>query len=425
MVEEQTAFLYELARNSEELKLLEYLTEAEKPIVRYRAAELIGGLPSSTTSDVQKPVTQTLVRTAKHDDHDAVRAASMDALYLRDESALERLIGEIAAGGIDDPPMWMRIDRLTEWLESDHAEFRLVAAAAAGKISDERAVPKLVGCFRHPDVRVRTRAAVACGKIGDPRCIDALTARLEDSHDQVRREAATALASIGTEAAIEALAPGARSDTESVRVIAHDALGADDSLESLGLLVEGLDDRSDLVRRTATRSLLEILANAPPERSHTVRNEIVNEIADAEPRDIESQLLSILGGNQPAHIRRNATWLLGHLVDNTSDRLEDVQATLIDALDDPDEITAKFATSALVELEDSTLVDHLQAFVKQESISETARSRANFILEKIERSRGPSREAVTNSVEFTYIDDPSDYTASKRDRDRDRTDESS
>lgn len=414
MSEEETTFLYELARNAEELKLLEYLTDAEKPIIRYRAAELLGGLTTSRNQEARERATRALRRTAKTDDHEAVRAAAIDALYLRDEDALEALVEEVAAAGADDPPAWTRVDHITEWLEADYPEFRLIAADALGRIGDESAVPALVGVLDDPDVRVRVRAVEACGEIGDPRAIDALADHLEDSHDQVRREAATALAKIGTEAAMAALAPAARSRTESVRVIAIDALGSAGSLEALPLLIDGLEDNGELVRRTATRSILELLANAPPDRSHTIRNEVADAVVDASPPDLESQLLTILSGNQPAHLRRNAIWLLGQIVDADSDRLEAVHEHLIAALDDPDEITAKFATSALVELENTGLAARLRRTIEDGDLGETAQSRAEFVLEKIRRKRGPSKEAVTNSVEFTYVDDPSDYTAKKR-----------
>lgn len=415
MREGETAFLYELARNSEELKLLEYLTEADEPIIRYRAAELLGGLTTGTSPDVQERIHRTLQRTARGDDHDEVRAAAIDALYLRDEEFLEELIDEVAAGGLDDPPEWMGVDRPTEWLDADYAEFRLVAAAALGRIGDRTATSALVDAFTDPDVRVRARAVRACGAIGDPRCIDALASRLDDGHDQVRRAAARALASIGTEEAIAALAPAARSDTEEVRVIAVGELGAAGSLEPLPLLVEALDDRSELVRRTATRSVLELLASAPSDRSHAVREDVAERVVDAAPPDIVSQLLSILNGNQPGPIRRNATWLLGQLVRSDLECPDGAQAYLVEALDDPDEITAKFAMSALVDLDDSGVVTRLRRFVRSDEPSETAVSRAEFVLGK-KRDPGPSREAVSNSVEFTYVSDPSDYTAKKRDR---------
>lgn len=416
MRDDETTFLYELARDSEELKLLEYVTESEKPIVRYRAAELIGGLTSGSNPDVRERVADVLRRTAKRDEHDAVRAAAIDALYLRDEDALEELIDEAAAGGLDEPPAWMRIDRLTDWLEADHAEFRLVAAAALGQIGDERATPALVDVVTDPDVRVRTRAVSACGSIADPRAIGALAGRLDDTHDQVRREAATALATIGTADAVAALRPAVHSDTESVRVIAVDALATSGSLEVLPLLAAGLNDSSELVRRTATRSVLSLLASAPPERSHAIRNRISEAVLEASPPDLERQLLTILGGNQPAHVRRNATWLLGQIVDGDSDRLEDVQRRLIATLDDPDELTAKVATSALVELEGETLTAQLREAIDGRTLSGPAESRAKFVLEKLRRSRSASREAVTNSIEFTYVEEPTDYPVTSDDR---------
>ncbi|THE64783.1 HEAT repeat domain-containing protein [Salinadaptatus halalkaliphilus] len=421
MLDDDTTFLYDLARNSEELQLIEYLTGAEKPMIRHRAAELLGGLTTGTSPEVQERITRALHRTAKADDSDAVRAAAIDALYLRNEDSLESLIDAVTEGDIDDTPAWMRTERVTDWLESDHAELRLIAAAALGRIGDRAATEPLVGVFDDPDVRVRARAVQSCGQLGDPRCVDALAARLTDGHDQVRREAAAALASIGTESALQALAPAARSDSEAVRRIALGELGRFETLEPLPLLLEGLDDSDELVRRTATRSLLELLANAPSDSSHDVRNEVASAVMSATPPDLVSQLLTILGGNQPDYIRRNATWLLGQVVDSETARLQDAQTTLVEALDDPDDITAKFAMSTLSELEGANLLVRLRRYAERDDISAAARSRAEFVCQKLEGS--PSRTAVTNAVEVTYVSDPADYTAKKRERDIESADE--
>ncbi|WP_049924956.1 HEAT repeat domain-containing protein [Halopiger goleimassiliensis] len=411
---EETTFLYELARNGDRLKLIEYLTQADNPVVRERAAELLGGLTTGPDPDVQDRITRALRRTAKHDESDAVRAAAIDALYLRDESALEDLVAAVADAGLDETPPWMTADRPADWLESPHPEFRMLAAAALGRIGDPAAVPALVAVFDDHDVRVRAEAVEACGEIGDPRCIEPLANRLDDDQDRVRREAASALAAIGTEAARRALAPAVRSNTESVRVIAVGELGAFGNLEPLPLLIEGLQDSSELVRRTATRSLIELLANAPSERSHEMRNAIGAAIAEAELPDLAAQLRTVLGGNQPTYVRRNATWLLGQVADSDADDFGSIVASLVDALDDSDEMTAKFAMSTLVDLDDPTVARRLREFLRDDGSSDRARQRAEFVLERVRE--GPSKEVVSNAVEFTYVSDPADYTTKKRER---------
>ncbi|EMA36677.1 HEAT repeat domain-containing protein [Halobiforma nitratireducens] len=421
MREGDTAFLYELARESEELKLLEYLTEAEKPIIRYRAAELLGGLNTGTSERVQERIGRALLRTARTDESDDVRAAAIDAMYLRSEGYLDQLIDEVAGADLEEPPDWMAVDRTVDWLETEYPEFRLVAAAAAGRAGDENATKALVDVFTDSDVRVRANAVQACGKIGDPRAIDALAERLDDPQERVRRTAAAALASIGTDRAVEALAPAARSDSESVRVIAVGELDRFGSLEPLSLLIDGLEDRSELVRRTAARTLIELIANAPADRSHEIRREIADAVFEASSPDLTTQLLAILGGNQPAYVRRNAIWLLGRVAENESEPGTEVLERLVEALDDPDELAAKFALSALNELDGPVLIDRLRTFVERDGPSEAARSKAELVLRKKTTESGPSREAVTNSVEFTYVSEPADYTAKKRERDGEST----
>ncbi|MEY7849932.1 HEAT repeat domain-containing protein [Natrarchaeobius sp. A-rgal3] len=419
MPEEDPTFLYELARNSEELKLIEYLTGSEKPIIRYRAAEILGGLASSKSDDARERVLRALLRTARHDENDSVRASAIDAIYLRDEDSLGQLIADLAGERIDDVPDWVGIDRTTDWLEAEYPEFRMLAAAALGRIGDERAIPDLLGACTDSDLRVRTRAVRACGTIADPRAVDVLEGRLEDRSEQVRRAAATALAEIGTEDALEALAPAARSSTESVQVIAVGELGRFGNLEPVPILVDSLEDPSELVRRTAARSLLELLANAPPDRSHELREAVSDELSQGDTTSLVEQLGAILAGNAPQYVRRNGTWLLGRIADD--EHREDVQEWLLRALDDSDEITAKFAMTGLVQLGDPSLESRLRRLVRDEPDGSATKRRAEFVLERVKSS--PSREAVTNSVEFTYVSDPADYTRKKRGEPSDLRDE--
>ncbi|RQG97579.1 HEAT repeat domain-containing protein [Natrarchaeobius oligotrophus] len=419
MPQEDPTFLYEFARDANEVKLIEYLTGSEKPIIRYRAAELLGGLASGTSEEARERVVEALARTARRDRNDSVRAAAIDAIYLRDEDGLEQLIRELVDGGVDDPPAWTGADRLTDWLESDHSEFRMLAAVALGRIAAEETVPALLDVFTDADVRVRTRAVRSCGQIGDPRCVDALANRLNDRNEQVRRAAAAALAEIGTKDALHALLPAARSDSVSVRVIAIGEFGRFGNLEPVPMLMEALEDRSDLVRRTAARSILELLANAPSERSHELRDGLADELADAESEELAGQLVTILNGNPPDHVRRNAAWLFGQL--NGVERRDDVQTCLVELLDDPDELTARFAMSTLVQLGEPSFASHLREFATADETSEDGTVRAEFVLERL-TTGVPSREAVSNAVEYTYVSDPADYTAKKRADERDEAD---
>ncbi|MFP8954961.1 HEAT repeat domain-containing protein [Natrialbaceae archaeon A-arb3/5] len=410
MSTDDVTFLYELARDADELKLLQYLTQSENPVIRKRTAEILGGLATGVSDDAQERIIRALVRTAKHDESDAVRAAAIDAIYLRDEDSLDRLTDELAASGVDETPDWMGAERVTDWLDAEHSEFRLLAAVSLGRIGDRAATGDLVGVFTDGDVRVRVRSVSACGLIGDPRCVDALARRLEDRTEQVRRAAATALAQIGTKDALKALVPAARSKSESVRLIAIGELGRFGNRKPVPVLLDALDDRSEQVRRTATRSLLELVANAPSDRSHQFRNDLADDLLEADADEFTVQCLPILNGNPPKHIRRNAAWLLGRVVG--TEHRDAVQDCLIRLLDG-DELTAKFVMATLVELDDGSLQPKLRQTIRDESVSSTVTTRAEYVLEKI--TRRSSREAVASGVDFTYVTTPSDYTNKKRD----------
>ncbi|MFC6719492.1 HEAT repeat domain-containing protein [Natrialbaceae archaeon GCM10025810] len=439
----EPTFLYELEREGRELDLIEYLERSEKPIVRYRAAEILGGLATGVGPDSDARIGRALEWAARRDEDETVRAAAVDALYLRDEERLEGLIEELAAEGIDDTPAWADVDRIPDLLGSEHPEFRLLAAAALGETGDPDAVPSLVDAFTDADARVRGRAVRSCGKIGDPRPIDALAVRLNDRHERVRREAAAALASIGTEGALEALAPAARDDAESVTLIAVGELGRFGNATPLPLLFEALRDRSETVVRTATRSLLELLANAPVEARPELRDAVTARLADETAGSggapsasaLVPNLVAILNAGGPTPIRRTAAWLLGRIVSLAGDdgvrrrRIvgdrDEITSCLLETLEDPDDATATFATETLIDLGGYDLRERLEEFLERDDLPPAAVDRAERALEAIDDEiRTPEAdETVVDAVEFTYVERPSDYTAKRRDRDGEGADE--
>lgn len=152
-------FLYELARDSETTEIVAYLKHSEDPVIRARAAEILGDFSDVPQQFQYEEIVQELVRAAIHDDNDKVRAMAIDALYRHGQDSLERLIDDLSDRDLEAAPDWVVAETLLEWLEHDLAEFRLVAATALGDYGDEHVVPDLVGLFDDPDARVRMRAA--------------------------------------------------------------------------------------------------------------------------------------------------------------------------------------------------------------------------------------------------------------------------
>lgn len=415
-----TAFLYELARDREVSALVAYLRRGERPAVRVRAAEILGDLSNTPVEEDEEEIVQGLIHAVREDENDTVRARAIDALYRHGEDSLMRLIDERADADIRDAPSRVTTETLVEWLDADHSEFRLVAATALGHLGADGAAESLADALSDPAPRVRERAARSCGMLGDRRCIPALRDRLDDRHLIVRRAAADALSSIGTEEALSALVGVARADDEQLRRIAVEALGQFGSLDPLVVLVRALEDDSEAVQRTAIISLIQLFADAPDGNSQAVRSEVATQLESLDSAAVVPPLLDVMAESDRWRVRRNAAWLLGYVTDTDGGYVDDVYDCLIAALGDEDEVTAGLAAASLAELGSEELERRLHIIAQDQAHSQQVVDHAEAVLEEL--GSDLSKELVTNAVDYTYVRDPADYTARKREQDDDDAD---
>lgn len=406
----ETAFLYELARESRTSDLVAYLKRSDSPVVRRRAAELLGDL-SNSPRDTEEEAVRALVRAVSEDDDDSVRARAIDALCRYGEDSVDRLIEEMAGFDAREAPDWVTARVLERWLDADYPEFRMVAAAVLGRIGGEDALPALLGATTDQNARVRTRAVQSCGRIGDPRCVPALQGRLDDPARSVRMAAVRALGSIGTKQALHSLVPVACVDEEPLRRAAIEELGQFGSLEPVVVLLRAIQDNAESIQRAATFSLIRLFVDAPPEQSRRVRETVAEQLRDAEAESVAPHLVDITAESQREPVRRNAVWLLGRVADSEADYLDEVYDCLIGELDGSDGATAQLAAAALAELGGDELERRLHVFV-EEAETEAAVERAKAVLDEI--GGDPADELVTNAVDYTYVRDPADYTRKKR-----------
>ncbi|MEF8778669.1 MAG: HEAT repeat domain-containing protein, partial [Natronomonas sp.] len=290
--------LFQLERERDIDELVQTLRRSDNPSVRQRAAEIIGGLFESDDIDESellleaetenelglelegeqeadsdpKSVVDVLVSVVGTDEHEGVRAAAIDALDRHSQEALERVVTELSDEALDTTADWVAARAFAEVLDDDQPELRMAAATGLGRVGDPSVTSALVDRLDDTDHRVRARSAVACGRIGDPRAVEPLEERLEgDQSVAVRKAAAEALGEIKTEGALKMLLSNAGDPDESVRRVIADSLGAFGSVAPVETLTEYLEDDDEAVRRTAMFSMVEILSNAPPQRSHEVR----------------------------------------------------------------------------------------------------------------------------------------------------------
>lgn len=413
--EPETSFLYELARQGETSRLVGHLKRAENPVVRRRAAELLGEFDDVPEEPRRDEITRGLIAAVEGDDDDSVRAVAIDSLYRHGTDSLERLIESLSAGTALDTEQGLA-ELLVEWLESEYPSFRLVAVTALGELGDEEIVPALVETLADPDPRVRARALRACGALGGDNCVPHVAARLEDKYTSVQEAAAIALGAIGTQRALEALVPVVTSaETASVRRIAAEELGQAESLQPLVVLIKALEDSSDAVSKAAMLSLFQLVSRAPAERTTRIRETIAEQLHSLDDSLVVPPLLDICRETPRTVIRWHAVWFLGRV---PSEPREAVVDRLLEALDSDDDSVARVAVSSLEQIANDDVEKRLRIFTQNDDASEEAIARAESLLEKLRPNS--ASEAVTNSIDVTYVRDPTDYTDSHRDDDQDQ-----
>jgi HEAT repeat protein len=383
--------LYQLEKDEDIDTLLDHLKLSDTPTIRTRAAEILGEVV-----DAEPQAVDALVKAARTDDHEDVRGAAIDALDAIGADAIERLVAEMAGVDTEGGADWVRAEAFVETLDADRPELRMAAANALRRLGDPGALPSLVDALDDPETRVRARAARACGAIGDERAADTLAARLDDPASRVRREAADALAAIGTDKALTPLIGAVTDDDDEVRYAAVMALGGYQGPEAIDPLITALDDESDVVRRAAVFSIIELLAAAPTEQSHRIRETVVDRLESAD-RSVVDPLVELLAESNQPRERRNAAWLLGRVADQEG-RVDAVDA-LVDSLDADDGTTAQFAATSLVELGGTAVEKTLLDLLGDSERSDAARSKAVFVLGKVGGDR--AREELERLLDQT------------------------
>ena len=393
--------LYQLERDGDAQELIRVLRESDNPEIRQRAAGLLGGFAEH---DDRRDIVNALVQAAESDDDGSVTAAAVDSLEELGGDAIERLIASMAGVDFEDEADWVKAKAFVRALDSDVPELRMAAANGLGQFGDSDALSNLLEIFDDGDHRVRARGARAAGSIGDPRACDALEGLLDDRSPAVRREAAEALGLIGNRQALGALLDMYDDSDERVRRIAVGAFGNFDNGQPVEHLVDALDDDAATVRRTAVYSLIELLANVPTDKSHEIRESIVDELSETDDATVVVPLVEILEESTQIAQRRNTAWLLGRVTDGNHERAIDA---LVSCLDDEDQMTGQFAATSLTEFDGDTVEDKLLAVVEDDDRGSDVRAQAIFTLGKVggERSR-----TVLESI----VDDTEDEQVRKR-----------
>ncbi len=383
--------LFTLEKEADVERLTTLLEESNTNTVRQRAAEILGDL------DVpDDEVVESLTLAAQDDDDANVRAAAIDALDQREavEQLISAIVGEEIGGSRAE---WARAEELTDALTSDQPELRMAAANVLGRIGSRSATDHLIQRSDDPDARVRARVVRALGRLEDRRAVSALVERRTDEAVGVRRETAEAFGRIQGDEALSALLGMLNDPAETVRRIAAGSLGEFGSVKPLDALIGLLSDNSDAVRKAAVFSLIELLSNVPPEKSHELREAMVEKLSASDHRVVVSSLIDIIEEGTQAHQRRNATWLLGR-VTGGKNRWSAIEA-LVGVLDDDDGMTSQFAVTSLATIGGESVETALLEVLSDSEATSDAMAMAAFGLGKIGGER--SRERLDKLVDTT------------------------
>lgn len=341
--------IFDLERAGDTGELSRLLGDSESPAVRRRAAEALGDVGRDDDA-----VAEELIRTAIEDPDESVRAAAVDVLDGIGGDALERLLAETGDRPLDAHDE-LPVDVFVAALDHELPELRMAAANAIGRAEVTEAVPALLARLADEDHRVRLRAVRAAGRVGDARAVDPLVTSTEDPRPRTRRAVATALGEIGVGGGLPALLDLRDDEVLGVRLAAVRALGGLSSPRPIEPLVDCFEDDEDEVRGAAAFAIVELLTNAPPDRSHEMRADVVDALSETHGEAVADALTELFEESSEPHQRQNAAWLLGRVTDGGTAAIE----TLVDALDDDDEMVRRFAVTSLAEIDSPAVEDAL------------------------------------------------------------------
>lgn len=408
-----TAFLNGLADSGQFDRLVRYLASNEQLAVRRRAAALLAEHSNAIERDSGH--SSQLVTVVLQETDDTVRAKAVETLLSVEDGVIDTLIDRIESDTEPTPTESPHPLLFFQWLDSKHAVLRELAVGGLGRVATHSVVlvPKLATACDDPNPRVRKRALEECARVGDERCVDAVADCLTSDRQAIRAAAVHALIEIGTDNAIETLLSAAEHDDLAVRRTVLRNLGTVGSLVVFGCLLHGVASGPESIRDAAVAAMTELIAEAPPEESHTVRETVVTQLATLPDRDIVPRVIDLVADAEKPAIRRNAAWLLGQIADD--EPRQSVTTCFINALRDTDNETAKIAASNLGRIDDPAIIGQLESFIKANDLRSETLSRADFVREQI--TDDGATDHRKNAVVYTKVSEPADYTVQHGDSD--------
>ncbi|MBI4777442.1 HEAT repeat domain-containing protein [Candidatus Desantisbacteria bacterium] len=330
---------------------LMYRLEDLNPLIREKAAELLGRIKDTKATD-------------------ALLSRLNDPDW-----RVARVIG-IALGKIGDPKAFkaflIRLDD-PDW------RIRKAAASALGMLKDPEAIEPLLARINDPDNEVRRAVAIALGDLGDLRAFKPLQRRLNDSDSDVREAAVIALGNLGNIESFESIVSKSNDPDWRVREAVAIALSKVGGARSFDPLFEMLSDADSDVRKAVAKALgmlgikkaIEPLLDKLNDSDWWVREAAANALSGfGDPRTLAPLLAGL---NDPDwRVREAAANAMGNMGG------QDAFDALLQGLNDLDWRVRKVSIDALGKLGNFKAVDPL--FTKLSDSDSTVRASAVYAL---------------------------------------------
>jgi HEAT repeat protein len=399
------------AADEEDIDNLRKLCQASpEPTMRVQAANVLGEIGDSVGESRRQEIVDDLITVVLRDDSDEVRATAIDALDLLDGDNIDKLVSVVSEQVKYSQTETDVASFFASWLDSSASEFRLVGAAAMEQFGGQSAVDELEAAFDDSDPRVRARAVQAYGTLDEEIRAGALEPLLEDDREIVRRAAARTLGRLDSEAAFDVLVAASRAADETLREAAVEQLVQFDRADAVVALIRALLDSSQRVRYRTAHSLLDMLSASDRITAGSVPEQISTEVDAAELTTLAETLFEIAtdpdDDGTTRRIRVHAVWLLGELLRSRSDH--EMSRLLVMLLQSDMAAVTDLAAAYLKLLEGEGIERELQTLISDSTATPAGRSRAKTILKRVKRNAASA--IVEQSIEYTYVQEPSDYT---------------
>lgn len=394
-------------------ELRDLLQNGSRPGLRGEAANALGELGQGSKESVRGPIVSDLIAVVTNDQNDAVRAAAIDSLYYIDSTNVDTLVDELTKQFSNGPTPKELRDHFELWLTSSDSEFRIVGAAAMKRFGDDSILPELESALKDPDARVRARAARVYGQL-DGVSADPIESLLSDERSLVRRAAVQTLGSIGGSTAMKALVSAMGASDSHLRLVAARQLGQFDQRHSVQTLVRALTDHSRSVRYRSAVSLLTIISTTDQLDVGNVPATVREEVDATELGTVADTVFEIATDANDQGIQWEiqlcAVWLLGEL--SSGGEGSELAQSMVPLLQHDEETVVDLTAAYLKRLEGEQIERELQRLISDSTVTPEIRERARMILQRVKRNA--AAEIVEQSIEYTYVQKPKDYTLKHR-----------